>query len=303
MSAEERNQKIIDALREGVVMISTNIVKKVKKTGISKPATYRGLKSLEKEGRILNDYIYYALIENKDKLEEKVREVMAFVGFEHPGNILDLIELMCDKENPLSASAIQGFIDLYVEREKSNEAVRKQQAIRQMTEKHPVFLFYWDRVPGKDNRLVKLLKQNFDIDWVETAKIEKMDYGKTIKVSTDKNYLLLKLNDEKSRVDLKIDDGRTDEFIAKTEDDELNIYALPGKEGYTLEEAEKIYEKYQKKSEQKFKRDAEDLAKLLISGAVPGIKEKVAYRLSSKDENGRYNIPIKETDHSIVLKA
>ncbi len=40
-----------------------------------------------------------------------------------------------------------------------------------------------------------------------------------------KNYLLLSLNDEKTKVNLNIDDGRTDEFIAQTENGELKIYS------------------------------------------------------------------------------
>ncbi len=89
----------------------------------------------------------------------------------------------------------------------------------------PEYLFSWDNIPGNDNgRLIDFLKQNYGIDWVETAKIEKIDDGKTIILSTEKNSLYLKLNDEKTNVSLKIDDGRTYEFIAKMENGKLNIY-------------------------------------------------------------------------------
>ncbi|KPQ41161.1 MAG: hypothetical protein MPEBLZ_04292 [Candidatus Methanoperedens nitroreducens] len=74
--------------------------------------------------------------------------------------------------------------------------------------------FIWDE---KDEwRLIKFLKQNYSIDWVKTAKIEKTDDGKTIQLSTGKNYLSLTLNDEKTKISLKIDDGRTDELILRT---------------------------------------------------------------------------------------
>ena len=87
------------------------------------------------------------------------------------------------------------------------------------------YLFSWDNIPGNDNgRLIDFLKQNYSIDWVETAKIEKIDDGKTIILSTEKNSLYLKLNDEKTNVSLKIDDGRTGEFTAKMENGKLNIY-------------------------------------------------------------------------------
>ncbi len=77
------------------------------------------------------------------------------------------------------------------------------------------YLFSWDDVPGNDSgRLIDFLRQNYDIDWVKTAKIEKVDDGKTIRIFTEKNSLLLRLNDEKNGVRLTTDDGRTDEFAA-----------------------------------------------------------------------------------------
>lgn len=85
------------------------------------------------------------------------------------------------------------------------------------------YLFNWDKVPGDDNgRLIEFLEKKYGIDWAKTAKIEKSVDGKTIKVSTEKNYL--SLEHDITRVYLKIDDGRTDEFIAQMEDGKLNIY-------------------------------------------------------------------------------
>lgn len=86
--------------------------------------------------------------------------------------------------------------------------------------------FSWDEVPGNDSgRLVEFLKQKFGISWVETAKIEKIDDGRTIRVTDGKNYLSLGLNNEKTKVNLKIDDDRSAEFIAKSENGKLNIYS------------------------------------------------------------------------------
>jgi len=123
-------------------------------------------------------------------------------------------------------------------------------------------LFSWDNVPGKDSdRLIKFLKENLGIGLVGTIKIEKIDDVKTIRISAEqvvpkvknpqkispikrlnlklrnkigrigsfgatceKNYLSLNLNDKKTKVNLKIGDVRTDEFMAKTENGELNIY-------------------------------------------------------------------------------
>ncbi len=87
------------------------------------------------------------------------------------------------------------------------------------------YLFSWDKIPGNDNwKLIEFLRQNFNIDWVETAKIEKIDDDKTIRVSSEKNFLIIELNDEKTRVNILIDDDRTDNFIVKAENDELHIY-------------------------------------------------------------------------------
>ena len=86
-------------------------------------------------------------------------------------------------------------------------------------------MFSWDKIPGNDNgRLIEFLNRHIAIEWVKTAEIEKIDGVRAIKVSTGTNFLSLSLNDEKTKVYLKIDDGRTYELIAKTENSKLNIY-------------------------------------------------------------------------------
>jgi len=86
-------------------------------------------------------------------------------------------------------------------------------------------LFSWDEIPGNDNgKLIEFLKQKFGIDWVKTAEIEKIDNDNTIMVSTEINHLSLNLNQEKTEVIFKIDDNKTDKFIAKMENGKLNIY-------------------------------------------------------------------------------
>ncbi len=88
------------------------------------------------------------------------------------------------------------------------------------------YLFNWNEVPGNDSgRLVEFLKQEFGISWVEAAKIEKIDDGRTIRVTDEKNYLSLGLNNEITKVNLKIDDGRSAELIVKSENGILSIYS------------------------------------------------------------------------------
>ena len=87
------------------------------------------------------------------------------------------------------------------------------------------YLFCWDEIPGNDNgKFVEFLKPMYDIDWVNTAKIEKIDGGRIINIFTEKNSLSLKLNYEKTKVNLQIDDGKTFELNVRTENSKLNIY-------------------------------------------------------------------------------
>jgi hypothetical protein len=87
-----------------------------------------------------------------------------------------------------------------------------------------MFLFSWENVPGKDNgKLIDYLEQKYGVDWVRTAKIEKIDNNE-IKIATEKNFLSLKLNNENTKVTLTINKVKTDEFIVKKEDSKLNIY-------------------------------------------------------------------------------
>ncbi len=85
------------------------------------------------------------------------------------------------------------------------------------------YLFSWDEIPGDTESLIDFLKQEYNIGVVKTSKIRKTDGDKTIEVFGETNHLLLSLKEE-TKVNLDIDDGRTDEFIAKNENGKLNIY-------------------------------------------------------------------------------
>ncbi len=87
------------------------------------------------------------------------------------------------------------------------------------------YLFSWNDVPGADNgRLIEFLKQKFDINWVKTANIEKIDDDRTIRLTDEKKSLSLELNDAKTEVSSKINDVRSSRFIAELENDKLKIY-------------------------------------------------------------------------------
>ncbi len=77
-------------------------------------------------------------------------------------------------------------------------------------------LFSWDEIPGNDDgKLIEFITQKFSIDWLRTAKIEKIDNSNIITVTSGENFLSLKLNDEENNVILKIDDGTTFELNAR----------------------------------------------------------------------------------------
>ncbi len=89
--------------------------------------------------------------------------------------------------------------------------------------KNERYLFNWNLIPGNDTgKLIGFLKKKFNPEWIEKAKIEKINDA--IRISFGNNFLFLKLNDEKTRVNLKINDVRTDEFIAKTNNYEINVF-------------------------------------------------------------------------------
>jgi hypothetical protein len=105
-----------------------------------------------------------------------------------------------------------------------------------------MYLFSWDNVPGKENgKLIEYLEQKYGVDWVRTAKIEKIDNNE-IKVATEKNFLSLRLNNENTMVTLTINKVRTDEFIVKTENSKLNIYTDIEQEKKDIRQGVKVKE-------------------------------------------------------------
>jgi hypothetical protein len=78
--------------------------------------------------------------------------------------------------------------------------------------------FIWDDIQGnnaEDERLKEFLTQNYNIDWVRRAPITKTKDNTTISANTayTKHNISLSLNINKTRVNLKIGDGRTDELM------------------------------------------------------------------------------------------
>lgn len=89
------------------------------------------------------------------------------------------------------------------------------------------YLFNWNEIPGNDgDKLIELLERDFNINWAQPDDITKPD-DRTLVVSDGSRSISLRLNDEKTkaiRAYLEIDDGRTDEFIVRIDNDIPRIY-------------------------------------------------------------------------------
>ncbi|KPQ43821.1 MAG: Archaeal ATPase [Candidatus Methanoperedens nitroreducens] len=85
-------------------------------------------------------------------------------------------------------------------------------------------LFIWDEIPGKDSiKLIDFLRDNYNIECLKIDKIEKINDGKIIEVSDGRTFILLNLNNEKTKVNLTINKIIIDEFISQTINDKLII--------------------------------------------------------------------------------
>lgn len=87
------------------------------------------------------------------------------------------------------------------------------------------YLFSWDSVPGNDNeRLIKYLKDNFNLDLVENVELNKSDDGKAISISNDGNTVEIMIDDKKEKATLKITEITYRELKVKIENGMLNLY-------------------------------------------------------------------------------
>jgi hypothetical protein len=107
-----------------------------------------------------------------------------------------------------------------------------------------MYIFNWENVPGKDDgKLLLFLEQKYGVDWVRTAKIEKVNNNEII-ISTEKNSLSLKLDNRDTKVILTVNKVKTDEFVVKTENSKLNIYTDVEQEKKDVRQGVKIESNY-----------------------------------------------------------
>lgn len=147
------------------------------------------------------------------------------------------------------------------------------------------YLFTWEDVKDDNSILLDSLKQNVGIDWAKIAVVT-IDNEKTIKISKDENnFLLMKLNDEKTKVSLEID-GITDEFDAIQEKGKTRIY-LKYDSGETL-----------KTNLYKIQADMESVKTLLDEKGLELKKERGNLELTTKEKDAK----IKSRKSDIINK-
>lgn len=92
-------------------------------------------------------------------------------------------------------------------------------------------MFSWDDVPGDYNeRLLRILRNDYHISWAENAKIGKSPDGKTIRIFKDENSVEIRMDEKKEKATLIISDGIYSRLEVEVEYGKLNIYKKRYKE-------------------------------------------------------------------------
>ncbi len=72
-----------------------------------------------------------------------------------------------------------------------------------------LYLFNWSNVPGNDNgRLLRFLKDDLEINWVNNAKIVKLNDDRVTRIFSGNNSIEIVLDNEEKAI-MKLDNGKT----------------------------------------------------------------------------------------------
>ena len=119
---------------------------------------------------------------------------------------------------------LKAFIEMLLNRQILKLAYEEQE-LSKKDKTQQKYLFSWDDIPEKDSgELMEFLDDKYDIDWIKTAKIDKNESNNTLKIYNEHNSILLKFNNDKTRVKIELDDGRINNYDVKKENDKLNIF-------------------------------------------------------------------------------
>ncbi|MBU3967062.1 MAG: hypothetical protein KKG76_06785 [Euryarchaeota archaeon] len=88
-----------------------------------------------------------------------------------------------------------------------------------------VYLFDWSNIPGNDNdKLLKFLKNDLEINWVKNAKITKLDDDKVIRIFSENNSIDIVLENEQNAI-IKLTSGKTYDLQVDTDRGKYYIYS------------------------------------------------------------------------------
>lgn len=155
-------------------------------------------------------YVINDKLHNSDELLQFYKNYKSYV---HEFENNSAIEFFIETTNVTKAGSV-------------NDSLKSLEMNQLFTLRNNQYLFSWDKIPGDDNeKLKEYLNQNFDLEWVKSGKIEKIDGGKAIKVFTENNSVLLRIIYGQTYMRLTID-NYSYEFpvMVKEEDGMMNIY-------------------------------------------------------------------------------
>ncbi len=90
-----------------------------------------------------------------------------------------------------------------------------------------MYIFNWDGIPGSEsNQLLRFLREDLGMDWVENAKIEKNDAEKKIHIFTEKESAWLVVEQTRDRAILKTSDGQAYYLQVKQVEEENGKYKI-----------------------------------------------------------------------------
>jgi hypothetical protein len=85
-------------------------------------------------------------------------------------------------------------------------------------------LFHWNEIPGEhDIETVRMLANEFEIDFSEDSKIEKHNHSRSIKISDQDHWIRIQVNRNKNSATLTVHDGRTFDLTTEKLNDELVV--------------------------------------------------------------------------------
>jgi len=88
-----------------------------------------------------------------------------------------------------------------------------------------VYLFSWDNATGSDRkRILRFLRDDLNIGWVEDVEIHKDDDSKTISIIKDKNSVKIMVSAKKKKAIIETSNGITYDLKVNEEYGKLNIY-------------------------------------------------------------------------------